>query len=574
MVDEDTTRLINNDQPRLRTFKFIVIVFAITLTRLLFGYDRGALGGASLGWLEKKILTDAQYSELVSLPIFVAIAGGLFGGYLQNKLGRKVSILVSVGFYGLGLTLCIMLITPTYSILMVGRSLCNFGFGMGHVTSLVYLLELTPSYMRGKILVANQMVKPFGNSVSGLVNLAISKSVGSSEWRLMLGSSLIPCALQLLLMIPIPMSYKWLYANDKLELSQREADKLYVDLTRAQYKKLLDINAEKDDDDSSSVTAIQTKRKPKINRSIVRRMVTVALGLIIVGQVSGFSAVMYYSVQIGHTSGIGDGNDSTGVFLVSEGIFVANFVGVLISLLLIERLGRRRLLLISQIGTICSIALIVTALFLVDSMAMSDDPWPSVVNTECLVDTCTSCVAQQACGFCQFNTTLGSTGFCIDGNVSHSILDRCETHGGTYTSTDCHSKSNWFLVLSIIAFVIYFSIGLAPIPFVIAAEIFPQHLRDMFTSISVSTYYSMTAIVSLSFGELYPIIGIKYVFMLFGILSVLGLFFVICLVPETKGKTPATMYELFEEPWCCGGSRGEYHVINSQASDEEDIVNT
>ena len=54
---------------------------------------------------------------------------------------------------------------------------------MGHVTSLVYLLELTPSYMRGKILVANQMVKPFGNSVSGLVNLAISKSIGSSEWR-------------------------------------------------------------------------------------------------------------------------------------------------------------------------------------------------------------------------------------------------------------------------------------------------------------------------------------------------------------------------------------------------------
>ena len=65
-------------------------------------------------------------------------------------------------------------------------------------------------------------------------------------------------------------------------------------------------------------------------------------------------------------------------------------------------------------------------------------------------------------------------------------------------------------MLSIIAFVIYFSIGLAPIPFVIAAEIFPQHLRDMFTSISVSTYYSMTAIVSLVFGELYPIIGVSF----------------------------------------------------------------
>ena len=60
-----------------------------------------------------------------------------------------------------------------------------------------------------------------------------------------------------------------------------------------------------------------------------------------------------------------------------------------------------------------------------------------------------------------------------------------------------------------ILFVVYFSLGLAPVPFVIAAEIFPQHLRDMFTSISVSTYYIMTAIVTLVFGELYPIIGVS-----------------------------------------------------------------
>ena len=60
----------------------------------------------------------------------------------------------------------------------------NYFSGMGHVTSLVYLLELTPPNMRGKVLVANQLVKPFGNSVSGLVNLAISKTLSSSNWRL------------------------------------------------------------------------------------------------------------------------------------------------------------------------------------------------------------------------------------------------------------------------------------------------------------------------------------------------------------------------------------------------------
>lgn len=63
--------------------------------------------------------------------------------------------------------------------------------------------------------------------------------------------------------------------------------------------------------------------------------------------------------------------------------------------------------------------------------------------------------------------------------------------------------------VSMVMFVIYFSVGLAPIPFVIAAEIFPQHLRDIFTSISVSTFYIMTAIVTLIFGELYPIIGVS-----------------------------------------------------------------
>ena len=57
---------------------------------------------------------------------------------------------------------------------------------MGHVTSLVYLLELTPSRLRGKVLVANQMVKPFGNSVSGLVNLAVSRTFGYTQWRCVL----------------------------------------------------------------------------------------------------------------------------------------------------------------------------------------------------------------------------------------------------------------------------------------------------------------------------------------------------------------------------------------------------
>jgi len=561
----DTTRLLN-DQPRVKAVKFLVIVFAITLTRLLFGYDRGAIGGASLGWLEKGILTDAQYSKLVSLPIFVAVAGGLFGGYIQNKLGRKVSMLFSIFLYGLGLGMCVILKDPSYTLLVVGRCLSNFGFGIGHVTSLVYLLELTPSYMRGKVLVANQMVKPFGNSVSGLVNLAISKAMGSSQWRWMLGSSLIPCALQLILMIPAPRSFKWLYTKDKVDESRKEAEKLYSSLTNCQYRSLLDLDT---NDDSVQVSSSKKKRGSRLNPDVVRRMVIVAIGLIIVGQLTGFSAILYYSVQVGHTSGIGNGDDSTGVFLVSEGIFVANFIGVLLSLMVIERLGRRRLLLVSQIGTILSIVLIVAAIFMVDKMAMDDDPWPGVVNQDCLVDTCTACVAQPACGFCQFNTSLGSTGFCIDGNASASIMSRCEDHGGSYCASDCHSKSNMFLVTSMLLFVVFFSVGLAPIPFVIAAEIFPQQLRDIFTSISVSTYYSMTAIVTLIFGELYPVIGIKYVFVLFGVMSVGGLLFVVFLVPETKTRTPETMHELFSEPWCCGGSSNGYQVIASSSSGDE-----
>ena len=67
--------------------------------------------------------------ELVSLPIFVAVAGGLFGGYFQNKLGRKAAMIFSTAVYGLGLMLCIMLQNPSYTLLFVGRSLCNFGFG-------------------------------------------------------------------------------------------------------------------------------------------------------------------------------------------------------------------------------------------------------------------------------------------------------------------------------------------------------------------------------------------------------------------------------------------------------------
>ena len=65
----------------------------------------------------------------MSLPIFLAVAGGLFGGFLQNIRGRKFSMVFSALTYGLGLIFCVMLENPSYTLLFVGRSLSNFGFG-------------------------------------------------------------------------------------------------------------------------------------------------------------------------------------------------------------------------------------------------------------------------------------------------------------------------------------------------------------------------------------------------------------------------------------------------------------
>ena len=65
-------------------------------------------------------------------------------------------------------------------------------------------------------------------------------------------------------------------------------------------------------------------------------------------------------------------------------------------------------------------------------------------------------------------------------------------------------------VVSMLLFTLFFSVGLAPIPIVIAAEIFPYHLRDLFTSVSTSAFYTVTASVTLAFGSLYPIIGVRW----------------------------------------------------------------
>ena len=526
--------LIASTQDSLKSVKLTAVVFVITISRFIFGFDRGLLGGASLGLTNAKILTQSKYAEVVSLPMLVAAPMCIIVGWILKRFGRKKTLIMSSILYVVGSAVIVAFERPSISVFVVGRTLCNISFAMGHVTALVYLVEICPENWRGKVMMVNQMMLPLGNTLAGLVNISISKMMNCDNWRLMLGITLVPAVLQFFCALCIPESYKWLFSVQKHNAARIAANNFYTDINEEQFLELCD---QKPDNTST-----------KLPKGPLRRMFSLTVILMIIPQLAGFSAVMYYSVQIAQLAGI---SSNTNTFIVSELIFVTNFIGTMIAIPLIERLGRRTLLLTSIIGTLLSIILIVVAINLMDSISLNVNP-AHVVEAHCLVSKCSDCIGRSQCGYCM-STNSSVQSYCMSGMVGHSFMDRCEIEGSQWMYSHCDSNNNWFILVAILLFVVYFSIGLAPIPFLVSSELFPQSYRDKVMGFTLSVFYAGTAIVALGFGELQNVLGVKNLFLVFGVCTLFGLAFIYLYLPETKGKRTEEMYQLFFNPWCGTG---------------------
>ncbi|CAL1709817.1 unnamed protein product [Somion occarium] len=336
-----------------RTTWFVwILVCCTSISGLLFGYDTGVISGALVtigGDLGPAELSSGQKELITSATTLGALIGGLVAGMLSDFLGRRpVLALADVIFIGgaIGQAVC----HTVWS--MIGcRFLIGVGVGVAACVAPLYIQELSPTRMRGRMVVVNVVAITGGQVVAYGIGAAFEKMHGG--WRWMVGLGAIPSGLQFIFLFFLPESPRILIRRDQVEAARSVLSKIYARATAEQ----VDLKARVLSDAvkqsvyiANTTTLFQRIRMILINPTN-RRALIISCGLQAQQQLSGFNTLMYYSATLFKEIGF---DNPTAVGLIVSG---TNFVFTLFALKYIDIIGRRKIMIFSAPGMVLGLVL-------------------------------------------------------------------------------------------------------------------------------------------------------------------------------------------------------------------------
>ncbi|XVH30718.1 sugar porter family MFS transporter [Haloferacaceae archaeon DSL9] len=340
--------------------RFVYVVAALAaLNGLLFGFDTGVISGAILYINETFEMGSlfglglgSEWVEgiVVSGALVGAIVGAAVGGTLADRIGRRRMIFVSATVFFVGSF--IMAVAPTVEWLVVGRVIDGIAIGFASIVGPLYISEISPPKIRGSLVSLNQLTITSGILLSYFVNfgfadgalLAFAQSLVTAEsWRWMLGAGMVPAVVLAVGMVFMPESPRWL-----LERGRRSEAVTVLERTRSASQ------VESELDEIRETAAVESDDLGDVLEPWVRPALVVGIGLAVFQQVTGINTVIYYAPTILESTGF----ENTASLLATVGIGVVNVAMTVVAILLIDRTGRRPLLLVGMSG------MFVTLLFL------------------------------------------------------------------------------------------------------------------------------------------------------------------------------------------------------------------
>jgi len=321
-------------------FVYVAAAFA-ALGGLLFGYDTGVISGALI-FIQKAFSLSTFNQELVVSVVLVgACVGALSGGRLADRFGRRRMLIFTAIIFIAGAIVCAM--AQDVTMLIVGRSIVGLGIGLASSTVPLYISEVSPAGERGWQVSLFQFAITVGILAAYLVDYAFA---ASENWRWMLGLAVVPGAALGFGMLVLPESPRWNAQRGNLE----QARSVLAKIRGAQ-----DVDAEMREIEATLHQAQEHGRLSDLWLPEVRLAMVIGIGLAIFQQVTGINTVIYYAPKIIQSAGI---SSASGAILATAGIGLVNVVMTVVSMWLIDRVGRRPLLLTGIAGMILSLGVL------------------------------------------------------------------------------------------------------------------------------------------------------------------------------------------------------------------------
>eukprot|EP00638_Chattonella_subsalsa_P006603 CAMPEP_0117754464 /NCGR_PEP_ID=MMETSP0947-20121206/12847_1 /TAXON_ID=44440 /ORGANISM="Chattonella subsalsa, Strain CCMP2191" /LENGTH=387 /DNA_ID=CAMNT_0005573563 /DNA_START=102 /DNA_END=1262 /DNA_ORIENTATION=+ len=353
----------NQQKQKGMHWRTLVLLSAIisSLTSILLGYDVGVMSGAILYIKDDLDLTTTEEELVVGSLNLVAAFGGLVAGKAADMIGRKSAIGMACIIFIIGAT--IMTASTDFWILLIGRIITGLGVGCGFVISPVYISEITPPDMRGMLVSLTDISINFGIVLGYTSSYVITVAISDNwKWRLMLGIGIIPPILILLGLMVLPESPRWLVQKGRKQEGM---------MVLAKISPSPEVAAE-------SLTSIEdaihgenqeaTWREVLFPKGkLLQRVIWIVLGLGFWQQASGSESVVYYTPTVLEEAGLTSETQLLGG-TIAVGLFKLG--GEVVAAFLVEKYGRRMLLMTSVILQTVSLFAIAAVLNYLDSSAL------------------------------------------------------------------------------------------------------------------------------------------------------------------------------------------------------------
>ncbi|MET8698354.1 MFS transporter [Kitasatospora sp. NPDC004723] len=394
----------------------------VALGGLLFGFDTGVISGALLFLKEQLALNSFQEGAVISALLLGAAVGALAGARPADRFGRRKALIGISATFTVGLALAA--VAPDFWTLLAARAVLGLAVGSASTIVPLYLAEIAPPRLRGRMITVNQILLTVGILVSYLVNLAFA---GGGDWRAMFAVGLIPSVAMLIGTLFIPETPAWL--DGRPSPARPRAD----------------------------------RPRALLSTPGARAALLIGVTLAAVQQFGGINSIIYYAPSIMARAGL----PATSSIGYSVAIGTVNVLLTVAAIPLIDRVGRRPLLLCSLAGMAVSLAAL--------------------------------------------GIVLGPA------------------HPGPL--------GNAVALVAMTAYVGSFAIGLGPVFWILAAEIFPPESRARGTGLCALVNWAANFVVGQAFLPTADAVGERWVFWFFAAVSLAAVLFVARRVPETKNRS-------------------------------------